>query len=322
MDYDRQKELEKTCSDIFQGVSEYKSFFIKHFNFFDQSKIDVSYSEYYNQAISEGIPTEKDSLQRILSNPKLWTKEKEAEIEICQKQIRMSKEQLKKAYVSTQFKVIEKALEQEEKKLNDLLSERKELIGFTAEDHANQYVNNVYVFNSFYKDRECKIKYLSEEEYEYLEDSKVHELTTFYFFHIKKFSAHNIQSVTVCPFFRNLFSICDNNPYSFYGKPVVDLTFFQSDLFAWGKYFSSIFSSELSQNMPQEILENPDEIIKWFTKTSNLRNVASKNEGQEGQYSVIGASSKDMREAGLKGGLDIGDGKKRLTARDFVKRGS
>ena len=321
MDFDQQKELEKICSDIFQGYTKYPDFYIKHFNFFDQSKIDVSYKYYYNQAIENGIPTEQQQLEFILKDPKFWSQEKEDNIEICRKQIRMFSNQVQKAHIISHQKIAENALKEEENKLNKLLKERKELIGHTAEDHASYHVNNVYVISSIFKDVAFKKPYIDEKEYEYLEDEKLIELTSFHLKHGQKFSQENIKLIVICPFFRNIFSICESNPYSFYGKPVVELTFFQNDLFSWGKTFSSIFSSERGQNIPKEILFNPEEILKWYNRTNNLHNLGTKNQFQDGDFAVVGASSKEMKEAGYQGGLNLGDGKKPMGIMDFVKRG-
>ena len=53
----------------------------------------------------------------------------------------------------------------------------------------------------------------------------------------KRFGGDEIKRVAVSPFFMNTYYLCDDNPYHFFGKPILYLTNFQTALMSFAKNF-------------------------------------------------------------------------------------
>jgi hypothetical protein len=111
---------------------------------------------------------------------------------------------------------------------------------------------------------------------------------------IKKLSLqHNVQT---------MIGLSGDNLFSFYGKPLVYLTNFQSLLLLYGKYFRSIMASEEYQKVPEDIKNDADKLMDWFSTAKNLKEKAAKSNKNSGASFIMGATEKDMEA--IDGGRD------------------
>jgi hypothetical protein len=115
----------------------------------------------------------------------------------------------------------------------------------------------------------------------------------------RKFSQINLKRVALSGFFLNNFYLCKENPFTFFGKPVVELTFHQTDLFAYGRYFKHILS-EMKSTPPPDMMEDPDKLLDQYNIEQNKDSVLSPK-GKEGTATtIVGATKEDLEALGLK----------------------
>ena len=48
-----------------------------------------------------------------------------------------------------------------------------------------------------------------------------------------------------------------------FGKPLVELTFYQVELFGYARYYKSLMESSESK-VPDEVRQDPEKIVEWF----------------------------------------------------------
>lgn len=275
--------------------------FIKHQTSFDSGDADHKKEEFKNKAIQGGLPTIEDQDKYIIKE-KLWSEEKNKEIDKIGFYISNLKTTKSKLFRSEEIKSINVQINEENLKLNKLKSEKKELIGFTAEDYANKKINEYYIKNSLYKDENLKNTYFSENEFDELEDKDIVNILKIYDEFNKDFFDKNLKKIALSPFYLNLFNISEDNPYYFYGKPIMHLTFYQVEVFGYARYFKSIITE--AKNKPSDDLyEDPDKLIDWLESSRNLEEVLDKNVSKENKKSegavgtsIIGASKEDLEK--------------------------
>jgi hypothetical protein len=88
-----------------------------------------------------------------------------------------------------------------------------------------------------------------------------------------------------------------------YGKCIVNLTFYQMEIFGYARYFKNALS-QAKHRPPDEYYENPDKLIEWLDSSKNAEEVLSKNEASakktEGTIatSIVGANKEDLAKIG------------------------
>ena len=95
--------------------------------------------------------------------------------------------------------------------------------------------------------------------------------------------------------------MCNDDAYVFYGKPLVQLTFYQIELFGYGRYHKSLIENS-EHKPPEEITQDPQKLVEWFQSGKNIKEVLDKSEtaGKEGTAtSLVGASKQDLKRLGL-----------------------
>lgn len=294
--------LRQVYSAIIQGyvATSYKGrpLYIRHFSPIEQAEIDERHSEFYHKAKDEGLTTEAEQLAE-LKRQKVWGDAEDLEV----KSLKFSLDELVNIKRTLQFpsqlRKITKEIEEAEKKYLDKIKEKMSLLTLTCEAYASQKVNEVYIYKSLYQNRELTEPFFGEDEYNELDRSEIGELINTYNSKIAEFSDLNLQRVSVTGFFQDYFGLCNDDVSSFYGKPIVFLTYYQSTLARHGKYFCKLFSSELRP--PDNIIHDPEKIIDWITTSSNAKKLSesSESKGEGGAASFVGASKEDLKEMGM-----------------------
>ncbi len=267
MIHDRNK-LKLIFIDILRGYSvrslHKNNIFIKHQTSFDSGDIDHKKEEFKNKAIIRGLPT-LDDQEKYIIKEKLWSEEKNKEIEKIILYISNLKTTKSKLFRNEEIKAINVRIHEEILKLNKLQSEKKELIGFTAEDYALKKINEYHIKNSLFREESLTYKYFSETQFDELEDEDIVNILNIYDNFNKDFIEKNLKKIALSSFYLNLFNISEDNPYYFYGKPIIYLTFYQIEIFGYARYFKSIISN--AKNKPSDDLyEDPDKLIDWVGK--------------------------------------------------------
>ena len=288
-------------SELINGHSieyseKFGELYIKHQSHLDSIKVEKQYSYFYSKAIEQNIPTNNNKEKTILLEG-LWTKKEQEDLNNTKEFIRGARENLSREYLFSKRKTWRKEILDSEKHLDALFIKKDYILGSTAEKYANQQAFHYQVVNSFYKDQEFKEKL----EIDDTSNNEYEELVDLYNKYQDKFREESLKKIAISNFFTNLFYMCGDNAYYFYGRPIVNLTNHQTSLFMWGKYFKNLIG-QYGDRIPKDMSENVDDTIEWFEITQNAEKSGILKEDENadgGMGSIIGATKRDMEMLGI-----------------------
>ena len=298
-------KLKKLFSDIINGCNfvhdkNLGDLYFKHLKLYESALIESDAEKYEETAKDKGLPTLKEQIAYIIKE-ELWSEKKEVLIRDKTVLIDGLRTAKSKLFIKKQRDKIEFELIKENDELNKLLTERDELTGFTVEKYVSKKANEQYIFQILFKDKDFKQLYYTEEEFDEVSNEKVSEIVTAYSKISEIVNDYNIRKLGLSPFFLNIFYLCDDNPYHFYGKPVLELTYYQNELFAQARYFKHLLSESKSKP-PDEVLDDPDDFVRWFESGKQAEKLLEKSAGnakENSAVSLVGASKKDLENLGL-----------------------
>ena len=292
--------LKVVFSEVLRGYTIAETSFgkvkIKHFNNFDSAELDIRNRAFYNKAIENGLPSRKEKIDYLLEE-KIWTEEKNKKILQTRSYIIGLKNSKSKTFIQAQLDQLNREIEKNQLELSKMELEKEGLIGFTAEAYATRRINEHYMYNAF---RTSEGEFLfSREEFEELRESKITELISTYNEGTEKFSSTTLKKISVSSFFTNMFYLCENNAHVFFGKPLVELTFYQLELFGYGRYYKSMMDN--SENKPpEEVSADPEKLVEWFESSKSAKEALDKTDKGEGTASsLVGATKQDLQRLGL-----------------------
>lgn len=299
-----EKDYRSIYYDIINGYSLYNDskrfFFIKHFDLKDLNLINKKRIQIESKASKLGLLDEKTQIKNLIEKDS-WSQEKEDEIFKSKQYIKDLKYTKSKLIITKDIENINKQIKEAEDKVNKILKEKEELLGTTLESYTDKKVSEYYIYISLYKDENLKEKYLNEKEFEELEYEELFELYTKYNLGLANLIDKNIKKIALSGFFLNVYYLCNDDPYVFFGKPIIDLTFSQSELFSYGKYFKSIMTNSTTKP-PDNVMNDPDAFIEWYEGTKNADSIINKNKSKNQEVlgsSIVGASEKDLKKMGI-----------------------
>jgi hypothetical protein len=295
--------LKVIFSEILRGYTlvENKDFGkikIKHFNNFDSAELDIKNRYFYEKARDQGLPTREQKIEYLLKED-IWDEKKNKEILNLKTMIAGLKNSKSKVFLQAHIDDINRQLEENQLKLAHLEIQKEELIGFCAENYAQRRINEHYMQKAILKDNGEFL--LSNEDFEDLQQDQLMGLISTYNKNTRKFESPNLKKISLSGFFTNLFYLCENNAYTFFGKPLVELTFYQVELFGYARYYKSLMESSESK-VPDEVRQDPEKIVEWFESSKNAKEVMDKSQtaGKEGSAtSLVGATKQDLKRLGL-----------------------
>ena len=271
---------------------------IKHFNNFDSAELDIKNKFFYEKAVSQGLPTRKERIDHLIEE-NIWTDKDNKEILNLKSLIAGLKNSKSKVFLQVHIDQISNDLKKNQVELSRLSLRKEELIGFCAETYASRRINEHYMQKAILKENGEKL--FNDEEFEELEEGKLVDLIGAYNKSTKKFNSDSLKRLSVSGFFTNLFYLCENNAYSFFGKPLVQLSFYQIELFGYGRYYKSLIENS-DNKPPDEISGDPDKMVEWFESSKSAKETLDKSNvaGQEGgAQSLVGATKQDLKRLGL-----------------------
>lgn len=292
--------------DILRGFSKvsdtsYGDFYIKHLDNFDSEEIDEKGEEYKNHAIKQGLPSTKEKLKQ-LKQDESWTDEEERKIGDLEKMVTNLQITKSKTLLKAQIDQVQEQIKETEKELQALKLEKASLIGYTSDVYASKKINEFYVLNTSYKDKELKKPLFNKQEFEELQERDISLLIKYYNDSSERAGEENIKRIALSGFFLNSFYICEDNPQIYYGKPVVELTYNQGELFSYGKYFKHILS-EMKNKPHPDVMDDPDKLIELYNVGQNADKMKQSMEDADAS-TIVGATSEDLERMGIKGPSD------------------
>lgn len=293
-------ELKIIHSEIMRGLSKMKlshSFvYVKHSNMLDDHLYEEKRQELTKQAIENSIPYENDKLNSLIEMG-VWSHENESEIRNEKFYLDNLRKTLKKLFRRQEINSVNNDICKSESKLFVLNYHRSEMLGLTLERFVQSRLQRYYIIYSLYKNEQLTDRYLSEEEYIDLEDDEISEIFSKYESVLSKFNDKNIKYIAISPFFYNGFSICDNDPMKYYGKPIINLSSLQINLFQYACFFKHIFS-EGGDKIPEEWRDDPEKLEDWYN-ASDARKEMMERSGNSDGVGIVTKDKEDMKRLGL-----------------------
>ena len=317
--------FKKLYQEIVMGfsVSTYmeKPIFIKHFSEINNGRHAGESSIFFSIAKKNGLLEREDKLQLLLKEG-YWLRENEIEIERLEKEISDLEMFLKNLIIKRQIKETKQKKTETESKLKKLIDEKEECVGFCVEDFVSQKMNDLVIFNSFFKDEQLSQQLFSREEFDNLSQSDISSLIKVLNNFYAEFSHNQIKRICACYFFINLFSLASEDIPSFYGTHVTNLTILQVNLFSQGRYFKSLMESRKENvNPPSDIVADPDKMIEWYDSLSASSRQVDLN--REGGTSYVGATKEELQNMVGGGATSLEEFAKKkggsLTMQDFIE---
>lgn len=274
--------------------------YLKHLNILDNIDLEQKKHLYFLEAKTKGLPT-KDEKEDFLCNEGLWSKEQNIEIEKIKKLISGLESSKSKVFKENDINFFKKEIEKETLNLNKILFKKNELMGYTAEDYSAKKINEYFIFVSLYKDVNFKNRLFSKEDYDNLSQEDLDELMKIYNIKINDFSSLSLKRISLSHYYLNLFNICNENIYNLYGKPVVNLTYYQIETYNHARYFRNQLS-EAKHKPPKDTYEDPDLLIEWLDSAKNAEEIMNKSMSKNKKNpdfvatSIVGASKKDIEK--------------------------
>jgi hypothetical protein len=300
-------ELKLIYFDILRGYTEIDTdlgeSYIKHLTVFDSIHTDTYYETALNKAKSDGLPTKKEQV-KYLEQEDLWSEDKERQIDHLKSFILNLQDTKSKLFLEADVAHAKQQIEEHQEKYAKLLNEREQLLGLTAESYATKTSNEQYMQQILYKDKDLKENFFSEEEFNHLSNEELNKFFSHYQDRSGSLTIKNIKRISLLPFFTNFFYLCEDNPFIFYGKAVIELTFHQNELFAFGRYYKGIVQDSKAK-APSSIQDDPDALIEFYEGSKNAKEhmdkvTQGKGSSGTGASTIVGASKKDLEKLGYK----------------------
>jgi len=316
MERSQQSNLKKAFRDIKNGFSEIKVFenffYLKHISFEDQVNIDLIYDKYLQQAVSRGVPLH-DDVSKNLIEEKQWSDKQESEIKQQELFLDNLYKQKKSLFLKSEIERVNKDISEAQKKLNDLKNTRASLFARSAENYAEERMNDYYILKCLFKTNELKNLAFSETELDELDSESLLEIIKQYNEVYKSINDDSIQKLVLQDFFQ-LYMPFAENPMEFYGKPVCDLSYNQVKLLVYARFYKNIFQQ--NENMPADIKQDPEKILDYINANENAKKVMQNNANKENSAeSIVGATKEDLQYLNI-----TKPGQKTLSLSDEAKK--
>lgn len=291
MNNDKNLEI---VSEILQGLTvvrgSFGSLYLKHLSQFEQREVLSQSKIFEKEAISKGLPTEKQGLQDILDQD-MWSLDNENLIKNLKKEIDDLKLSSSQVFLPSQQKQFLDQSKKKERELLSLESEKSQLIGLTSEKYARNKVQKTIVSKILFYDRKFN-KGVYENLYlnENMKEAELFKLQKDFF---EKFEDSNISQAVLSDYFSMYLPFCED-VMGVFGKPLADLTSYQLKLISFGRYFLNIFKNS-QKEIPDNVAKDPELLISFY---QNQRNERSKTKAQssEGGSAYFGASKQDLED--------------------------
>ena len=317
MDYDEvQKIYHSVCSGYDEiRISSEKCFF-KHVNYADKIVLKNYYSEGLDIAKKNGVKTEEEYLKFYIEK-KWWSKEKESQIAQSRVFIENLIKTKSKLMLPSQRGGVQKTIDEEVRKINKILTERKSIIPTTAEEYAEKYYHRYYLNNLLFKDVSFSIPVSDNNDYfDCMEDDIYDQLWIQISKILDLLKIDNLKYVAATGFFQNLILLTGSDfpIYNFYGKPITQLTTYQIDIFSYASTYRKMINNT-TEKISDEILSDPSKLVGWCeggSSSSKARKSLDKSPNQKNSRgersgritSLVGAKKADYEEIGMNSQLD------------------
>ena len=256
--------LRRAFMDIAKGYSIAKvneqTAYIKHFSIFDQEDLDQKYNQRLERLTRQGVISRDNRLKELEASGE-WTEYDERKIDEQEAFLTNLQSTKKALVIASQIQQVQGRIEETQEELHKLRARKESFLSSTAESFANRYLNDLSIYNSFYKDTDLSQTFFSYEEFEELERKEIYELIKIYNDCFDAVSLDKIKHLALSGLFVNYFNINENNPNDLFQRPPLELSFYQVNLITYCKIFKSIFKNV--PDIPDEVKDDPDQLLEF-----------------------------------------------------------
>ena len=294
------KHYRVVLKEIIDGFSSYfvgeNKVYIKHQSLSDVVDFEMVYDLHFEKAQKKGLPT-KEEIFETLAKDGIWTDADDAKIEKHRFYVESLIKNKKNLYLKSATDKINAQIKEAEEDLNTMLMEKESLSSNCCDIYATNRANDFYMFSSFFKDPKLTDPLYTQEEFEYIESSKVTEIIRIYNKFHERFSEKNIQHLVLQGFYKIYYSFTESC-VDFFGIPVVKLNNFQLNLLIYTRIFKNIFDQH--DDIPERIMNDPSALLDYASSAEARDEVKQKMSSEDGvASSVVGATKEDLEELGL-----------------------
>jgi hypothetical protein len=299
------KNLKLIYHDIINGFTKLTSehhgeIFYKHLTIEDSASIEDTGDVYTEKATKIGLPTEKQQI-KILDEQGIWTDKEELELHNLRILVEGLKTSRRKVFLQKDIAAIEKEAENSVLELKKLEGIKQESLSLTVEKYAQKKSSEYYIQNVLFKDSKFETPVITQDAFDELSEIDLGKIYETYVQISQMFEDTILKRIALAPFFLSIFYICDDNPMILFGKPVIKLTYNQTNLFTYARYYKHMLS-EAKVKPPQELYEDPEKLVDWLESAKEGQKVLEKampEDGQAGGTSIVGATKEDLQKMGI-----------------------
>ena len=294
-DYKLRRIFAEICAGFSVCSFNDRTVYFKHLNSIDTLETDYYYDLFYGNAVKDGVFSEEEKLKYLIDNG-LWLKSKEESIQTETNNLRELYNNKRKVYSLREIESYKSQIRESENFIANLMNEKYELIGDTAENYAQRQMDLMLVQKSFFKDSIFKEPLYQNEDFKNLVSEEIDSLIDLHRSILKNLSDTNIKQIAIKSFFCNLFYLTESL-VDFFGKSISELTKYQVNLLTYGSYFKNILSN--AEGIPQDVLNDATKLEEWHSGKVNIEQVINKQDGQDGVVSLVGVSKKELEYYGV-----------------------
>lgn len=317
------KTLRKVLSDIVRGYSIAslggEEAYVKHFGNEDQYELESFHDKVFAKAKERGLPTEEESMA-LLQSEEIWSKEDESEYLTTKEYIESLEETRKNLIIPSQIESVSNDIKEAGKKLSVIFTKRQSLLTDTCESYAKNKANDYSIYLSFYGNPKCDKRFFKKSDFNELSKKELADWFGAYGEGIKNLSLDNIKHLALSDVFSMYYNLLGSKGlYKFIDQPIYQFSFYQLNLLNYARVLHSIL--ENVEKIPESVKKDPDKLLAFAEGKNKHKDTVEKSKDKQG-FSVVGATSKDMGEMGVKDELslspfEIAKEKGSLTIEDF-----
>jgi ribonucleotide reductase alpha subunit len=153
-------------------------------------------------------------------------------------------------------------------------------------------ISKSYNSIKIYKDPSLKEHLFTEDSFAEINDYDISYLIKQHQMCSNRLNEENIQHVVLRDFF-NMYLSQTENLFSFYGKPIIQLSVYQLKLALYARIFFNIF--QYNDDIPESIKKNPSDILRFSeSKRSGSKASEKFKNSDNGATAVFGATKEDL----------------------------
>lgn len=291
------KILRKTFLEVSQGYTPFffdkKALYIKHLSHGDHVELEDIQDRFEKKARDSGLPTEAEQLE-FIKKEKLWDPREDKKLNDKKEYVAGLERGKRNVKLPSMLARIDEDIIKEGAEIRELEDKKRSLIGLTVESYSNKLINDYYVIKSIYTGTDFKSLYLPQEEYDEIADDELTSLFVVYSRALETCTESNLKKLTMQDFYRSYYYLCEDDFCQFFGRPIVDFTYFQIKLANYSRHYTDILRRVKIETVPENIRDDPDKLASYVESIEKGKKMVDQG-GGKAATGLVGASKEDVK---------------------------